>query len=155
MLSVAPASYHSISPAAANPLPPPPPPRHPHNHRRHPPPRPSRGLSLSLSPLLYVNRWVTAVLNVRLSDRGHAGCWRDARGRALTSCPRNISMMAVEWAGFSLRVCAWWEETIDSHQSLSLCNRAAGQVKVTGFSSSTTHNAQVFMCVAEKRPFMG
>lgn len=37
---------------------------------------------LSLSP---VNRWVTAVLNVRLSDRRHIGC-PDSRGQALTSC---------------------------------------------------------------------
>lgn len=60
MLSIAPTGYHSISPTAYI-LPPP-----------QPPWRPTR-LSLSLSLLLYVDRWVTAVLNVRLSDRGHTG----------------------------------------------------------------------------------
>ncbi len=35
------------------------------------------------------------MLNVRLPDRGHTGCCRDARGQALTSCPHNISMTVV------------------------------------------------------------
>ena len=70
MLSTAPARYPSIRPCEAS-----------------SPPSTSLTSStsshgLTLSSLLYVDRWVSGVLNVRPPDRGHAGCRRDARGRA-------------------------------------------------------------------------
>lgn len=94
MPSIAPASYHSISPTAYLPDPTPP----------HP--RVSLMVSVSL-PLLYVDRWLSAALNVRLSDRGHTH-WRDARGQVLTSCPHSISVMVMQVSVCVMREDGWF-----------------------------------------------
>lgn len=140
MLSIAPACYHAIS-LTARPPPsppsqppwPPPPLIHTHTHTH---------TSVSpLTPLLYVDRWVTAVLNVSPSDRGHTGNWRDAKGTSA-----DYTSPQYQHDGHDTRVCmeisflcVWWEETIDSQQSLSLCSGGARQVKVTGESTRIQH----------------
>lgn len=136
MLSIAPASYRSISPAAY----------------LLPPPHLSCGLSLSLSCCMWIDElllcWMSGCLTEDTPAAG--GTPGDKRWLHVPHLHQHDGRGGWVCVSVSLYVCVWWEETIDSPQSLSLCNSGAGQVKVTGESAQAQciHSTDsVFMCV--------
>lgn len=112
-----------------------------HNH--HHPTSLSWCVSLSFSLLLYVDRWVTALLNVRLSDRGHTGYWRMPGDKRWLHVPTTSARWSWQWVCV-MRGDHWFLPVTFTLQQWSSAGKGHKRV-----SSSLMHTAETFcLCVA-------